>query len=367
MSIRILEQSVNSLVYELPHGKPNPNEGFCIDQDDRDRVRQKAQTTSACQYYVLNYLRLRIGKHPGKNLIQEREIEKICSLRRKAVSVTDGTMIKILEDIHGIKTLEGNTTLEEKKQVIQFFKEHSHWETNWETNTNKDVLRLMSEEKYKKRIQINTEFFEGLKVNIKEMFASEITFENGYTDTWNDFEQLDTQKKSTVLNNFAFKVMAEKYGLKKSIWTPLDNIESLISELGKNGPLAISGIFGRVAYLDPPFRLSQKIDNREIYAWKPGAKRKPASDFSAAHACLIVGAKKIDAKEYVYFIDPQDPSDPKDESSQRIYLGSYKNFMSHTIDLHGRACFKELASDAIAQAPTRSKAGYAYYGYKLFY
>lgn len=118
MSIRILEQSVNSLVYELPHGKPNPNEEFCIGQDDRARVRQKAQTTSACQYYVLNYLRLRIGKHPGKDLMQEREIEKICSLRRKTISVTDGTMIKILEDIHGIKTLEENTTLEEKKQVI---------------------------------------------------------------------------------------------------------------------------------------------------------------------------------------------------------------------------------------------------------
>ncbi len=57
MPIRALERSTNSLIYELPPGKPDP-------YDDRGRIKQKAQTISACQYYVLNRLRHRIGKYP---------------------------------------------------------------------------------------------------------------------------------------------------------------------------------------------------------------------------------------------------------------------------------------------------------------
>ncbi|MGL5626211.1 MAG: hypothetical protein ACRDDW_01670 [Candidatus Rhabdochlamydia sp.] len=357
MSIKILEKSINSLIYELPHGKPNPYQEACIGQDNRERIKQKSQTTFSCQYYALNYLRHRIGKYPCEDLEQARAIEKICSLRRKAMLAVDGPMVTILESITGTRNVEENTP-EEKMQMMQFFIEHQDW------NNTKELVDFIHQEQLESYMKINIEFFESLKVDIKEIFESEITFENGYIDEWSDFEQLSAKKKSIMLNSFAFIIMAEKYGLKKSPWKPSDNIESLIKELDKNGPLAMGGVFGRSTYLDAPFCLKQRIENRDVYAWKPGAKRvKTAS----AHMCLIVGAKKVLDKEYIYFIDPQDSSDPDNESSQKLYLSSYKNFISRSIDLHGRAYSEEVGSQGIVEAPIESKAGYAYYGYKLLH
>jgi hypothetical protein len=263
----------------------------------------------------------------------------------------------MLDNIIDKKEFEEATT-EEKMQIMQFFIEHQDW------NTNKDLVDLIRKEQLESYMKINMEFFESLKIDIKEIFESEITSENGYIDEWSDFEQLSAKKKSIMLNSFAFIVMAEKYGLKKSSWKPSDNIESLIKELDVNGPLAIGGVFGRSSYLDAPFCLKQQIGNRDIYAWKPGVKRVQTA---SAHMCLIVGAKKVLDKEYIYFIDPLDSSDPKDEASQKLYLSSYKNFISHSIDLHGRAYSEEVGSQGIVDAPMESKAGYAYYGYKLLH
>lgn len=129
MSIKILERSINNLVYELPHGKPNPYQEAVIGQDNREYVKQKPQTTFSCQYYTLNYLRHRIGKYPCKDLEQARVIEKTCSLRRKAMAAVDKPIAMMLDNIIDNKGFEGAST-EEKMQIMRFFIEHQNWKTN---------------------------------------------------------------------------------------------------------------------------------------------------------------------------------------------------------------------------------------------
>jgi hypothetical protein len=136
-------------------------------------------------------------------------------------------------------------------------------------------------------------------------------------------------------------------GLKKSTWKPIDGSDSLISELKSKGPLFVGGALGKPAYMDAPYERTQKIANRAIYAWRPGAKRHPNS--FVGHTVLLVGAKKVEKEAYVYFIDSVDPSDPKDLSKQKIYMISFNNFTNHITDLHGR-----LRQD--------SPVPYAYYG-----
>src|ERR1700722_4802270 len=346
-TIKILDQSANSILYELPHGKPHPYQQCLVGEDRRDRVKQKAQTEGACQYYVCNYLRLRIGKSLCEALIQERNIEKICSSRKKAVSMNDRLITKVMEQILNIQTLKENTTRAEKQEELQLLEECSHGHTN----SVEDSITLLQEKKFAKLIEINTRFFEELGIAIKEVFTFEMTPENGYLDAkWSDFEQLSIRKKGALLDLFAIKVMAEKYGLKESSWKPSDKIESLIEELNKNGPLAIAGFLGRIAYSDEPVKLNQQLGGRDIYGWIPGAKRNPVEDLTV-HMCLIVGAKKIGGLENILFIDPYDPSDPNDKSAQKIYFWPYKTFTENAIDFHGRPYSNELLAGKVPQAP----------------
>jgi len=321
-------------------------------------VNQKAQTASACQYYVLNYLRHRIGKIPCEELKSARAIEKLCSLRRKEISAIDGPVGKILEDILGIKRFTHITTRGEEEQARKLFEEC----LRWEPDTVENLLKRLLERLFTHRIEIDTKFLNDLDVDIKKMFESDITLENGYLIDWSDFETADARSKGTMLSYFAYNVMAEKYGLKKSTWSPGEKIDSLIEELKKNGPLAIGGVLGKAAYAEEPFKLNQKMGDRDIYGWRPGSKRIPLPQ-TTGHAYLLVGAKKIKEQGYVYFIDPSDPSDPNDKSKQTIYVCSYRNFLDHLIDLHGRPCSQALICNGNQQlVPPYSKAGYAYYG-----
>lgn len=179
------------------------------------------------------------------------------------------------------------------------------------------------------------------------MFEAEITPEHGYKKM--SWEKIDVVRKAAFLDCFSRKISAEKYGLKVSAWTPLQPIDSLIKELTLRGPLVVGGAFGQSAYIDQPFKMSQKLHQRDVYAWKPGAKRHIVT-FSG-HTILLVGAKKVQEKAFVYFIDPKDKSEPKDKSLQKLYMISYTNLTQYICDMHGR-----MKPDSL------SEIGYGYYG-----
>jgi hypothetical protein len=120
---------------------------------------------------------------------------------------------------------------------------------------------------------------------------------------------------------------------------------TLIVELKEKGPLNIFGFFGPTTYLEPDFKHHQ-VSGRDIFAWRPKTPR----DRSAGHSVLIVGAKKVNDKAYVYFIDPINSSDPLDRAKQKIYMNSFENITSNICDFAGH---KQIDSEA----------EYAYYGH----
>ncbi|MBA3237729.1 MAG: hypothetical protein H0T62_05175 [Parachlamydiaceae bacterium] len=204
----------------------------------------------------------------------------------------------------------------------------------------------MLHQTYGKRNEINEDFLKQFGINPKVLYNNEI---KSITPELKDvtWAKCSIIHKSTFLNNFVRNVSATACGLKKSCWAPNKGVNTLIGELKENGPLCVAGYLGKLFYKDAPFIMKQKYSGRDVYAWRPGAERIPPTYL--AHTVLLVGAKKVEDKAYVFFIDSQDCSDPIDKSQQKIYLISLSNLTENIRDLRGFP--KE-----------DSPFGYAYYG-----
>lgn len=59
------------------------------------------------------------------------------------------------------------------------------------------------------------------------------------------------------------------YQLGYSSWRPDLGVAGLIEAIKEEGPLGINGLFGSVSYIDAPFEMQQKIQNKAVYAWRP--------------------------------------------------------------------------------------------------
>lgn len=362
LSISILERTENSILYELPPGKPNPKEKCSVGKDNRGRVFQSASKNDTCWYFTFNFIRKRIGHFPSEELLKERKIEKLCSQRRKDQTAQENSLPAIagqLQSEVGLQALgwidrtkamyliankeisqpllENSSDLEGYPSLFPFIEEFVK-DDNCE-----NMHEFLLKKKLNGRIQINLNFLRELEISVLDLFTEEISNKNGYAKI--EWKTLDLITKSGFLDFFTRHTCATAYGLKKSSWKPLDGCESLIKELKEHGPLFVGGSIGRPAYIDEPFKMSQQLSGRDIYAWKPGAKRHK----NIGHAVLLIGARKIQDKAHVYFIDPTDPSDPKDKSKQKIYMISYGNLTSNIFDLHGRP-------------KQDSPVNYAYYG-----
>lgn len=363
LPISFLEKTDNSIIFDIPIGKPNPHQKCTIGEDTRERVLQQAYKSNTCWYYTFNFIRKRIGKEPCEELVKEREIEKICSERRKAHTKHENSLPAIADQLQneiGIQFL-GGIDLENAKLLLKNKKILESLETPealegcpslipfleefLQEGKCKDMHEFLLNKKFVVRNEINLNFIKNFNVNFEDFIENEISSKNGYKKiNWN---KRDITSKAGILDFFARDVSAQVYGLKKSSWSPLKGIDGLILELNTKGPLFIGGAIGQTAYVDKPYKMNQKIAERDVYAWKPGAKRHTISH--SAHAVLLVGAKKIQDKSYIYFVDSKDAGDPKDKSQQKIYMISYTNLTSNICDLHGR-----MMQDSIV--------GYAYHG-----
>lgn len=351
LPLTILEKTDNSILYEVAAGKPNPKQKCVVNEDQRNRVIQSAYKGNTCWYYTLNFIRKRVGCEPCEELVKEREIEKLCSLRRKAQTKHENSLPAIADQLQsqvGFETLVGidlekaKFFIKNKKTIQPIFESPEALEgcpslfpfieEFLKEGKCKNMHEFLLIKKFNTRNEINMQFLSSFNLSIEKLFESEMSEESGYKDT--DWEKLDAVKRGAFLDFFVRDVSAKAYGLQKSFWSPLKGIESLIDELKKKGPLFIGGLLGKPFYIDEPFKMSQKLGERDIYAWRPGAKRHPV--MIVGHSVLLVGAKKIQDKAFVYFIDSRDASDPKDKSTQKIYMISFNNLTSNIFDLRGK-------------------------------
>ena len=81
--------------------------------------------------------------------------------------------------------------------------------------------------------------------------------------------------------------------------------------------------------------VQDKVQERSLWGWRPNATRRQGAEIN--HSVVLVGArdewlgsKKI---EHIYYIDPNDPSDPENVESQRIYVMSLGSFRDRIFNL----------------------------------
>lgn len=208
-------------------------------------------------------------------------------------------------------------------------------------------------QKLGKREEIYTQFFSKILVDPEHLFNSfksqdPHAYEASLSHrTWKD---LTWETKIPLFNSFAKHIAYKHYNLRLSPWHPSQPITDLIKELSLKGPLIVGGCFGTSHYSIPPRVLEKTLEGRAVYGW---VKMDPKNTEPAtAHSILLVGAEKTETRQFVYYIDPIDDSDPTHPENQRIFCMSYERLTSptHLTDTHG-----------FVRNTAPSSIGYAYY------
>jgi hypothetical protein len=367
----------------LLQGKPNtkiPLENG--PKDLRPRVVQNPQKGPNCVFYALNMLRRRIGPNPGSDHIEARRIEKICSnFRKELTQLEDILKIFIPDLIKRFKNLgvavENKKTFEELISAVQVLALRAKDQRDKKgclaaaaffndfcSQSECDDIYLFLDEKYKRsERKIYELFLKNMDVNPKEFCVQSILEEqilNG-SKTPCSKESLsrylecdDPLKMGNVLHVISMIVCSNVFGFQKSSWTPDRGIDKIQECLELEGPLVVSGRFGESLYRNPPTATDQ-MEGRPIYTWKAADRFSPEEQ--AAHALHVVVLIKVDKGGlkggFVYFVDPNDGSDPNNPLMQKIYKISYENFISHISDVSG--------SLYVNQKSSLSLFGYAQY------
>jgi hypothetical protein len=145
-------------------------------------------------------------------------------------------------------------------------------------------------------------------------------------------------------------VMAEEMGLMRSSWIPDNTCLPLVNELKRHGPMIILGNFGEAFYVTKATPLKAKIEGETIYHWEVGSERL---EQPFAHSVVLIGAQKVGKTERVYFVNPDELSDPNSPSeTRRIFAISYTNLRTNICALNGMPIKEIKHTDAI---------GYAFY------
>ena len=161
------------------------------------------------------------------------------------------------------------------------------------------------------------------------------------------------------LNNIAALFMAQAYKLTPSNWQGLidskNPIELLIAELGRIGPLVMRGPFDDTFCSKFFSKCAEKIGVHEVFAWKPDAQ--VVENDHLLFPVTVVGAKKENQGEFVYFIRPNEASDPQTNIGRCVFKMPYNILHKHVfpfrfkIFAYGRAMgADEQTQAALSQA-----------------
>lgn len=355
-----------------PVGKPDPSLPFPGEGvlDTRRRVVRKA-SHGTCWKTVYDMIRHRYKGPVPVDQLEGRIIEMRASKCRKKITQMFRNLPRICGYINspggeGLRAFLSSVFLEQVRthlgtsgevEFLTRIKNLSTGEIVFEENFLKEMRSFskqttiqnlgeyLSTLSARKKYEINKDFLEEF----------EITPERAYDeDFWGEaWEDLNIEKKSNFLDKFVLTYTADLFKFTISRWTPFNKIDVLISEIRRNGPLAVGGHIGSSYY--PPGSMqamARKINERTIYYFRKGTMQEVEG--LAGHQVLIVGAERKGSKGYVFFIDPNYPSDPADPSSEKIFCISYRNLRKHVFDTRG--------GTGTFDFEVRSPFGYGYHG-----
>lgn len=330
----------NSFFCIPPPGKPDPTKPWDpSSKEERPRVIQKEQKGETCTYYALQILRneKRIGKHPLDSQIEAREIEGKISSHRKDISKIDETLRaqRVFAD-QLTEALSGRCTREDaeqflKKQSARLDPAHrdrakAYLESFCKQQIHNDFSTYANALYSQARNALEDLFFKAFNISDREIQQS---IPKILQKSW---QELNPSEKEWHRANMVFMTSNKLYGCKPSPWHPEQPFETLIEQLKSHGPHVLTGKFGQMYYEEKPFRLEQTIEGRPVFGWKPTFKRKELSDH---HMIVIVGAKTDKEKKTIYFLDTLDSSDPKEITTQKIYVMSFDRLKLSIATLSG--------------------------------
>lgn len=332
------EKQLNEVLLDVHPGKhyvTNPNK----------YEFQSEQKDISCWYYAYTHIRPRYGNNADA-LHPERIIEKsISTFRKKSSQIFDETLLHqaILTGYLQLFGVQQNLThrlVAERLTILQDYREKTA-----------DIDKQMKED-IAYEFTLSTEFmnqneFDSLEsyMQNKILKKENLAYENLYkelnvnllavlTDYYNKNKvffvkligSIEFEKKLKNVENFSMLSIAEKrklyecafptvipqaYKLIPSYWHPIEGIDSLCEQLRQNGAMAVAGHYGESLYNKPASILDEKFgENTEIYGWNEDEYTTQNLQNRRAHQIVIIGARKDNLQEHVYFIDPLNKSDP---------------------------------------------------------
>lgn len=360
--LRILSRTSSCVLYEVMPGK-SARQATCLCKEPQEaRIIQPRQKGGTCWYYTFNYLRQRVGKGAeGCEMHQSmREVEKAVSKVRKDITKYENDLRWYGEIDHNQKLKSFLMTID-REFAINLINEN-------EINKNNLFQKKFAEsyglenlsnlkggarfliiarhqlyeelKKFSKTPLDEINNFHGFLVQKRDLGKSDIK-DNYLKHVLPDYlVAIDAHKKQLGSVGF-FKqynqeqvflnTIARGYQLQHSSWSPDQGVISLITEITETGPIAVGGVIGTPYYKERPLPTGEEFGGRHTYFWNADARTLSAS--SSGHMILLVGAKKEADGEFVYFIDPNDASDPSNSESQRIYRMPYLELVEHIIPI----------------------------------
>ncbi|MEC7838649.1 MAG: hypothetical protein VX777_01265 [Chlamydiota bacterium] len=325
MSFKIFNESDSSISYVISPGKPNPKECRTEGCDTRSRVYQKGTSRSNCAFYAMNYIRERIGKTCSPSFEESRRIEALFSKRAKRIADINDLIRTVI--IAMTNSEKYNLNSEGENLLNNLLDDYS-----WLIRGGKVSTNCLTAILFHRSFCIDVELLESLDVDIDlfEKVVEEMTNDT-IRQIGPKLNFAETFKiKHLASHRIIVDLMTKLFNLTPFNWSPNDTIDDLIQELKEKGPAVFYGQLGAEFYKEAPFKLKSKktIGEHAVYGWRPGQQ---ISNPSAGHVVLAIGAEKIKDKGYVYYIDPNEESDPKYPQKKKVYISSYKGFCEKSV------------------------------------
>lgn len=296
MSIVIL----NRCFYPIISGKPDP-------KNPGSRKLQKAAANQRCMHYALRIITPRRGDpdYPHDKRLKDRCLSNF-SKNPIAQSLEDKAILLLGEFFKA----EGMHVLDILKPFIL---------RNLKLTSDPKVASIISAYPNDEEAQIKA--FLRCMEDVSEIFV-------------------------VIARAQILKMYREVFNLRVSSFQNLEEltdeetIKSLISALKKDGPMYVQGFFGKSYYStqakkvndplfsDPLLKTSSLF--KSCFGW---TQPRTEQEEEYAHAVVICGAASfhdgLKVHHRVYFIDPNDASDPTQETHRKVYTMSIKTFRKY--------------------------------------
>lgn len=326
-----------------PLGQPDPTQPRppLNEPDNRDRVACAAR--QGLQYGVDTFEVIRPRfEAPNGDQFKERAVEKAWAAFLSEMDKVNSTHLYFYNmDSESVESMKGWTkTFIDEQPGCSLALRNSTLEN---LDIGPEIPGFLEQDSYGNMYDYLVKKYESKKIACCERFLTKLgtTFDSviqenfskvetgkfGFASSWNMANELARQYPdefgkilfiyADILARSAF---IQRMHIKESDWTPGQTIDQLIDELRKNGPHVVIGTFGATYYSELPHECLDEHMQYPIFGWNPAA-RIGDEDIETSHAVILVGADQ--AKKRVYFIDPHDESNPKNQIARKVYTMSY--------------------------------------------